>query len=104
MERLLVEYRPDAVTDIEAIFLYVLEASGNFGTARDYTDRIYERCESIGNVPKGGTPRPDLGEGIRVVPFERRAVILYRLNGEAIEIINVFYRGRDYAAIFENKQ
>jgi toxin ParE1/3/4 len=104
VERLPVEYRPEAVADIEAVFFYVLKASGSFGTASNFTERIFERCESIGNVPKGGTGRPDLGEGIRIVPFERSAVILYRLKGEPIKIVNVFYRGRDYAAIFENKQ
>ena len=99
-----VEYRPEALGDIEAIFLHMLEASGNFATASNFADRIFERCEGIGNVPRGGVARPDLGEGIRAVPFERSAVILYRVRGKAVEIVNIFYRGRDYKAIFGNKQ
>ncbi len=104
MKRFPVEYRPDALEDIEAIFLYVLEASSNFTTASNFTDRIFKRCESVGNTPRGGVARPDLGEGIRIVPFEKTAVILYRLNGEVVEVVNVFYGGRDYEAIFGNKR
>lgn len=104
MKRLTVEYRPEAIGDIEAIFLYVLEASQNFTTASNFTDRIFDRCENVGNAPLGGVARPDLGEGIRAVPFERKAVILYRVGEKAVEIVNVFYRGRDYEAIFGNKR
>ncbi len=38
------------------------------------------------------------------MPFERRAVILYRVNGDTVEVLNIFYRGRDYEAILSNKQ
>jgi len=104
MKRFPVKYRPDALEDIEAVFLYVLEASQNFTTASNFTDRIFKRCESIGDIPQGGVARPDLGGGIRIVPFEKTAVILYRLNGDVVEIVNVFYGGRDYEAILGNKR
>ena len=38
-----------------------------------------------------------------MVPFEHHAVILYREAETAIDIVNVFYRGRDYRAIMTNK-
>jgi toxin ParE1/3/4 len=68
-----------------------------------FTNRLVERCERIGNAPSGGVARPELGVDIRAVPFEDRAVILYRVTDEAVEIVNVFYRGRDYNAIMGNK-
>lgn len=104
MKRLPVTYRPEALGDIEAIFLYVIDVSKDFATARNFTDRIFERCERIGDTPRGGVSREDLGEGIRIVPFERRAVILYRISEENIEVVNIFYRGRDYEAILSNKR
>ena len=104
MKRLPVEYRPEALADLETIFLYVLEISQNFTTASSFTDRIFERCERIGDAPWGGVSRADLGRDIRLIPFEKRAAILYRVIGDRVEIVNVFYRGRDYEAILGNKQ
>ena len=103
MKRLPVEYRPDALDDIDAIFFYILEASQSFQTARQFTERLIARCDRIGNAPSGGAARPDLGPGIRMVPSEHHAVILYREAETAIDIVNVFYRGRDYRAIMTNK-
>jgi toxin ParE1/3/4 len=103
MKRVPVTYRPDARNAIDEIFLYVLDASRHPPTAERFTDRILARCESIGDAPFGGAERPDLGAGIRAVPFEGRAVILYRVNDDAVEIVNIFYRGRDYQAIMANK-
>ncbi|WP_105437416.1 type II toxin-antitoxin system RelE/ParE family toxin [Neorhizobium sp. T25_13] len=104
MEHLPVTYRPEALRDIDSIFLYVLDISQSLATAQSFTDRIFEHCERIGDVPRGGISRGDLGEGVRLVPFERSAVILYRLNGDTVEVLNIFYRGRDYEAILSNKQ
>jgi toxin ParE1/3/4 len=103
MKRMPVIYRPDAQDDIDAIFLYVLEVSQHFQTAQQFTDRLVTRCESIGDAPFGGVARPELGANIRTVPLEDRAVILYHVTSEAVEIINIFYRGRDYQAIMANK-
>jgi toxin ParE1/3/4 len=36
---------------------------------------------------------------LRTVPFERKAVIAYRVTN-AVEITNVFYGGRDYEALY----
>ena len=49
-------------------------------------------------APAGGAPRPDFGKNIRLVPFEKSAVILYTYEGDEVEIVAVFYGGQDYAA------
>lgn len=92
-----------ALTDLESIYLYILDKSGNAAVAAGFTDRIIDRAERIGDVPHGGAPRPDLGEGLRLVPFERSAVIIYRVAGEIVEITNVFYGGRDYEALMRGR-
>ena len=68
-----------------------------------YIDRIYQRCERIGDVPGGGIRRPDLGKCIRMVPFEKAAVILYVIDGETVAIVNVFAGGRDYDTIMRGE-
>jgi toxin ParE1/3/4 len=103
MNRVPVEYRSKAAADIEDIFAYVLAKSENFVTATRYADRVYARCESIGDAPFGGVARPDLGRGIRMVPFEKAAVILYVVENETVWITNVFAGGRDYEAILRDK-
>jgi toxin ParE1/3/4 len=65
--------------------------------------RIIERCQRIGIVPHGGRSRDDLAAGLRTVPFERRAVIDYRVTDEIVEITNVFYGGRDYEALYRGR-
>lgn len=100
MKRYEVRLLPLALADIESIYLYVLEQSLNAAVAAGFTDRIVERIERIGDAPRGGAPRPDLGDGIRLVPFERSAVIVYRVNDETVEVVNVFYGGRDFESIF----
>lgn len=57
------------------------------------------RCRKIGDAPNGGRPRDDLEPGLRTVPFERTAIVAYRVT-DNVEITNVFYGGRDYEALY----
>jgi toxin ParE1/3/4 len=93
-------YRPTALADLENIFRSVLRVSASPVTARRYIARIRERCRRITLLPLAGRPRDDLAPGLRTVPFERRAVIVYRIIGETVEVTNVFHGGRDYAALY----
>lgn len=103
MRRLRVRYRPEAYADLENIFHYVLRASGSQVTARRFVTRIRNRCNRIGNVPRGGRPRDDLELGLRTVPFEHSAVIAYKVEDGAVRIVNIFFGGRDYEALFRGE-
>lgn len=98
-----VRFRPEAVRDLEGIFGFIVELTNDPAMASGYVRRIRNRCLQIGNVPRGGTPRDDLEPGLRTVPFERRAVIAYRLNESGVEITNIFYGGRDFEALYRNR-
>src|SRR5262249_16705482 len=104
MRRLRVIFRPEALADLESIFHIVLQMSASQTTAEGFVRRIQERWRRIGNVPYGGIARDDLQTGLRTVPFERRAVIAYRVSSKAVEITNVFYGGRDYEAIYRGRE
>lgn len=104
MNILPVVFRPEAISDIEDAFLYVLEKSYDHQTAVNYTNRVLERCDRIGNVPNGGTLRNDLGSNIRLVPFEKSAVILYQVGVQYVEITNVFFGRRDYEALLKSRK
>ena len=99
MPRFDLRYRPAAFADLEDIFRGVVRVSASPVTAQRYVARIRQRCRRITLLPHAGRPRDDLAPGLRSVPFERRAVIIYRVIGETVEITNVFHGGRDYAAL-----
>ncbi len=100
MQRLEVRYRPEAVDDLEAIFLNILHLSASIKTAAGFVERIRQRCERVGDAPRGGRPRDDLYPGLRTVPFERTAIIAYLVQEPIVQITNVFYGGRDYEALY----
>jgi toxin ParE1/3/4 len=72
IQRLPVTFRADAITDLQTIYLIVLERSGNEAVAGGFVQRIMARCGKVGNAPKGGRRRDDLFPGLRTVPFEGR--------------------------------
>jgi toxin ParE1/3/4 len=102
MKRLKVVFRPEAISDLQRIFIYIAESSASETVASRFVDRIKARCSRIGSVPYGGRPRDDLAAGLRTVPFEHSAVIAYRITS-AVEITNIFYGGRDYEALYQDK-
>ena len=100
MPRPELRYRPAALADLEDIFRSVLRVSANPVVARRYVQRLRDRCRRITLAPQGGRPRDDLAPGLRSVPFERRVVIIYRVLGETVEIVNLFHGRRDYATLY----
>ena len=102
MRRRRVVFSAEAAADIDDVFAYVLDRSGDSETAFQYTDRIYRRCQKIGDAPLGGVAREDLAPGLRITPFERRAAIAFRLEADVVVIVNVFHGGRDYEALFRD--
>lgn len=100
MRRLEVTYRTSAEADLLQIYRWVHEASGSPEVAERFLDRLLRRCDRIGDAPRGGRPRDDLEPGLRTVPFERSAVIAYRVEVDRVRIVNVFYGGRDFEALY----
>ncbi|MBY3196108.1 type II toxin-antitoxin system RelE/ParE family toxin [Rhizobium leguminosarum] len=99
MRRAKVIYRPEALSDLRQIYIDIADMSRSHVIANGFVKRIMTRCRKIGDAPNGGRPRDDLMPGLRTVPFEHSAVIAYHVT-DAVEIVNVFYGGRDYEALF----
>ncbi|MFY9290186.1 MAG: type II toxin-antitoxin system RelE/ParE family toxin [Methylorubrum rhodinum] len=102
MRRLRVELQPEALRDLADIFRIVLHVSQNVPTAQGFVKRIRDRCQRIGDAPRGGRPRDDLEPGLRTVPFENTAVIAYRIEPGRVLVTNVFYGGRDFEALYRS--
>jgi toxin ParE1/3/4 len=103
MRRLEVVFRSEAELDLLQIYHWIYEARRDPDVANRFLDRLVSRCERIGDAPHGGRPRNDLAPRLRTVSFERSAVIAYRVDGDQVEIVNVFYGGRNFEALFQDR-
>ena len=90
-----------AEDDLDAIGQFIIDNGGHPLDVVSFLKRIQSRCMKIGDAPHGYPIRKDLGFDIRIVPFERSVTILYHLQGEAVEILNVIYGGQDFEALFQ---
>jgi toxin ParE1/3/4 len=95
MHTLPVVFRERAYEDLFHIQVFLCANGAPFHVAEAYTDRIVSRCLKIGDAPNGYPLREELGEGIRVVPFEASATIAYRCTEKTAEVMRIFYGGQD---------
>ena len=96
-------FREEALSDIEQIVRYLRDQGASLRAAHAFVERIENKCRRIGGVPEGNSLRPDLGPDIRLAPFERSAVILYCLTEATVEIVRIYYGGRDYQSLLSDK-
>lgn len=104
VHRLRVELQPEALGDLTESVGTVLRVSHHVPVAEGFVRRIRERYARIGDAPHGRRPRGDLVPGLRTVPFEHSAVIADRVEAERVHIVNVFYGGRDFEALYRGER
>jgi toxin ParE1/3/4 len=94
-------YRPRAQEDLEAVYRFIAQDSPT--RAYSFVERIQKRCELLGDSPEQGRARPDLAPDLRIIPYGRSVVIAYRIVGDTVEVLRVFYGGQDYEAIMSGE-
>ena len=72
-------FTPEARDDLLELYEYIAE-HGNPERAMAYIERIETACMSLQTLPIRGTLREDLRRGLRVMGFERRALIAFRVR------------------------
>ncbi len=87
-----VDFSPVAKTDLIDIAVYI--ARDNPVCAFSFVDELEAKCLGIGRTPHIGTPRPELGDGVRMLPHGRY-LIFYRENEGTIRIERVMHGARD---------
>jgi toxin ParE1/3/4 len=90
-------YLARAVDDLENIYQFIAQDSPI--RAHRFVGRIQQRCDLLRDAPEQGRLRPDLRNGLRVVPYGRSVVIAYQVTADAVEVLRVFYGGQDYETI-----
>lgn len=66
-----------------------------------FTEAIKQRCAKLAHMPFAGRQRDEIKPGLRIAAFCRRVVIAYRVTASEIEVLRIFYGGRDYEAIMK---
>ncbi|MEO7246188.1 MAG: type II toxin-antitoxin system RelE/ParE family toxin [Rubrivivax sp.] len=85
-------FSPAARDDLIEIALYIAE--DNPVRALAFVDELEARCAGIAGAPGIGTARPELGDGIRVLPHGRY-LIFYRQVRKVVRVERVMHSARD---------
>ena len=94
-----VYFQPAAEAQLEQIESYIEERASAV-IAERFIDAIVARCERLSAFPRRGTPRDDLGPGIRTIAHRRSVTIAYAVLEDRVEILGIFYGGQDIEAAF----
>lgn len=97
--------RPAAEADLANLYHYIAAQSGSDETGIGYVRRIRGWCQNLLTFPESGRARDDLRPDLRVLGFERRVVIAYKvLPSGDVEIGRIFYGGRNYEALMRDEE
>ncbi|MCW2307380.1 type II toxin-antitoxin system RelE/ParE family toxin [Rhodobium gokarnense] len=88
----------DAEEDIQDIYIY---SEGKWGEdqARRYVFSLYDVFATIGDNPRIGRLRRELGDGIRSLPHASHIVFFMEWQGETA-IVRVLHKSRDFEDLF----
>lgn len=89
-----------ALRDLAKIGQWITEA-GAPQTGRRYVARIKERLVRLGIAPEAGRPFGFDDPGLRVIGYERRIMIAYRVEKTRIIVVRVFYGGQNWQKILQ---
>ena len=85
-------YSPQAEADLDAITEYYSAHSPAAGVR--LLDAITAKCRQLGNQPRQGNPRDNLGAGVRSVAV-RQYLIFFRATATGVEVVRVLHGSRD---------
>jgi toxin ParE1/3/4 len=97
--KLKVVFTPEARDDLLELYDFIAE-HGSPDRALAYIERIERACKTLQTLPNRGTLREDIRPGLRVMGFERRALIAFRIQGNTVAILRILYGGRSLERAF----
>ena len=94
-----VEFSPEALGDLIDLYDYIA-ARDSLERAIGYVERVEDCCRNLSAFPERGIRRDDLRPGLRILGFERRAVIALQVTVDKVIILRILYGGRDLETVF----
>jgi toxin ParE1/3/4 len=79
--------------------IWTFIAQDDAKSASEFLSKVDDEIQRLGAFPHIGPKREEWGEGYRSLAY-RRYVIVYRLRGDAVEILRVMSGYRDIGAEF----
>jgi toxin ParE1/3/4 len=96
----IVAFSPEAEAQLVALYEYVA-ADASPEVAERFTSEIVAFCESLCTFPNRGSLREDIRPGLRVTGYRRSVTIAFHVGEGRVDILGVFYGGRDYEAVLQ---
>ena len=90
-----VQFGRIASAQLTEILRYVSQEA-SLATAERFTGRLVDFCLTLSDLPYRGHARVDIHPCVRVLPFRKQAIIVYRIDGQIVTVLGVFRRGQDY--------
>lgn len=87
-----VSFSPAAQDDLLEIALYI--AQDNPARAATFVEELEGKCMLLGTASGIGTARPELGQGVRMLPHGRY-LIFYREQESQLRIERILHGARD---------
>ena len=96
-----VDFSPAAEADLIDIALYI--AQDNPARAATFTEALQAACLKLGDGPGIGRARPELGDGIRMLP-SGNYLVFYRVQRVSVRIERILHRARDIDSLFRGDE
>jgi toxin ParE1/3/4 len=87
---------PRAIRDVDEIWEWI--AADDIRAADRLGARIAEATARLADFPASGTPRPELGPGVRSLVVGRY-VVLYHVGPDSVDIVRVVHGARELSAL-----
>jgi plasmid stabilization system protein ParE len=94
-----VVYSPQSQQQLTDIYHWIATSSGFSDRAEGFVSAIFGFCDGLATFPMIGVARDDLRPGLRIVGFRRRVVIAFSITDETVDILGIYYGGRDYETL-----
>ena len=93
-------FLPQALKDLDDIWIWIFTESTCSDTADKVVDEIEDTClANLSLFPEYGRPRDDLREGLRGFPIGSY-IILYQYNDEQVVIEHIIHGSQEYQSFF----
>jgi plasmid stabilization system protein ParE len=97
-----VVYDQDALRDLATRQNWI-EERASAKTAVAYTARVQAACDAIGWAPTQGRLIEEIDPGLRVIGFERRHNIYFKVADGKVRVLRVLFHGRDASSAFRKR-
>ena len=88
-------FRPAPLTDLRKLHDYIADHA-DAAVAAAYVHRIEQACRKLTTFHERGTLRSELASGIRIIGFERRTSIAFRVEGDVVRILRFLHGGQNF--------